>query len=117
LKFLRFNPQTFKPYTGRRDIPGLPLSVSPYPDASEPADCEAEASAEYTALCKVNMYEQKTRNTKNETTGEWKKTPCYKIREDYVSFGHRIESMVRLNRFIKMSNPGTMRSVGTWVLW
>jgi 23S rRNA maturation-related 3'-5' exoribonuclease YhaM len=33
-------------------------------------------------LCKVNMYEQKTRNVKNEATGKWEQAPYYKIRED-----------------------------------
>ncbi|MDR3302588.1 MAG: hypothetical protein LBT01_08720 [Spirochaetaceae bacterium] len=53
-------------------------------------------------LCKVNMYERKSRNVKNEKTGAWEAVPCYFVRADYISFGHGIESMLRLNRFIKM---------------
>nr|AGS54127.1 putative HD superfamily hydrolase [uncultured bacterium contig00021] len=53
-------------------------------------------------FCKVNMYETKMRNTKNEKTGNWEKTPYYRVRDDYLSYGHGIESMLRLNRFIEM---------------
>jgi hypothetical protein len=53
-------------------------------------------------FCKVNMYEATTRNVKNEKTGVWEKVPAYKVREDYMSFGHGIESMLRLSRFIQM---------------
>ena len=53
-------------------------------------------------FCKVNMYEEKTRNNKNEETGIWEKVPFYKVRDDYISYGHGIESMLRLNKYIKM---------------
>jgi hypothetical protein len=53
-------------------------------------------------FCKVNMYEEKTRNSKNEETGKWEKIPCYKVRDDYLSYGHGVESMLRLNKFIPM---------------
>jgi len=53
-------------------------------------------------LCKVNMYQKTTRNVKNEETGVWEKVPCYKVRDDYISYGHGIESMLRLNRYIEM---------------
>ncbi|MDR1972467.1 MAG: HD domain-containing protein [Treponema sp.] len=56
-------------------------------------------------LCKVNMYEPKTRNVKNEKTGEWEKEPFYAVRQDYISFGHGIESLLRLSRFISLSDP------------
>jgi hypothetical protein len=51
-------------------------------------------------LCKVNMYEIKIRNSKNEETGNWEKVQYYKIKDTYLSFGHGIESMVRLNKYI-----------------
>jgi hypothetical protein len=53
-------------------------------------------------LCKVNMYDKKTRNVKNEKTGAWEVVPCYVVRNDYIAYGHGIESMLRLNKFIKM---------------
>jgi hypothetical protein len=48
------------------------------------------------------MYETKMRNSKNEETGVWEKVPFYKVKEDYLSCGHGIESMLRLNKFILM---------------
>jgi hypothetical protein len=53
-------------------------------------------------FCKVNMYEIKLRNVKNEETGAWEKAPYYKIKDSYISYGHGIESMLRLNKFIAM---------------
>ncbi|GHV83215.1 hypothetical protein AGMMS50212_05550 [Spirochaetia bacterium] len=53
-------------------------------------------------FCKVNMYEIKTRNVKNEKTNKWEEAPYYSIRNDYLSYGHGIESMLRINEFIKM---------------
>jgi hypothetical protein len=53
-------------------------------------------------LCKVNMYEVKFRNVKNEKTGEWEKAPFYKVRDDYQSYGHGVESLLRLSRFINL---------------
>jgi hypothetical protein len=53
-------------------------------------------------FCKVNMYEVKTRNVKNEETGNWEKAPYYSVRKDYIAFGHGIESMLRLNKYIPM---------------
>ena len=53
-------------------------------------------------LCKINMYETKLRNSKNEESGEWEKVPYYKVKDDYLSYGHGIESMLRLNKFIQM---------------
>ena len=53
-------------------------------------------------LCKVNMYETKERNVKNEETGNWEKKPYYSVKDDYLSFGHGIESMLRLNKYIVM---------------
>jgi hypothetical protein len=53
-------------------------------------------------FCKVNMYEVKTKNVKNEETGKWETAPYYSIRGDYLSYGHGIESMLRLNEYILM---------------
>jgi hypothetical protein len=53
-------------------------------------------------LCKADMYEIKTRYQRNEETGNWEKTPCYKVRDSYFSHGHGVESMLRLNQFIPM---------------
>jgi hypothetical protein len=53
-------------------------------------------------LCKVNMYETKPRNVKDDKTGEWKKEAFYVVRQDYLSFGHGIESLLRLSRFISL---------------
>jgi hypothetical protein len=54
-------------------------------------------------ICKANMYESKLRNVKDEKTGEWKREPFYAVRQDYISFGHGIESLLRLSRFINLS--------------
>jgi hypothetical protein len=48
------------------------------------------------------MYEIKTKNSRNEETGNWEKVPYYKIKDTYLSFGHGIESMLRLNKYIAM---------------
>jgi hypothetical protein len=53
-------------------------------------------------LCKVNMYEKKSRNVKNERTDAWESVPCYAVRADYLSFGHGVESMLRIGRFIEL---------------
>jgi hypothetical protein len=53
-------------------------------------------------LCKANMYETKLRNVKDEKTGEWKKETFYTVRQDYISFGHGIESLLRLSRFVSL---------------
>jgi hypothetical protein len=53
-------------------------------------------------LCKVNMYEQKLRNVKNEKTGEWEKEPFYTVKPDYIAFGHGIESLLRIAKFIEL---------------
>jgi len=53
-------------------------------------------------LCKVNMYEMKTRNIKNEETGSWEKAPYYRVSDSYISYGHGIESLLRLNKYIAM---------------
>jgi hypothetical protein len=54
-------------------------------------------------LCKANMYESKLRNVKDEKTGEWKKEAFYMVRQDYISFGHGIESLLRLSSFVDLS--------------
>jgi len=53
-------------------------------------------------LCKVNMYEIKERNVKNEENGNWEKKLYYTVKDDYLSYGHGIESMLRLNKYIVM---------------
>ncbi|MCL2804378.1 MAG: hypothetical protein FWD26_00360 [Treponema sp.] len=56
-------------------------------------------------FCKVNMYEIKLRNAKNEESGVWEKVPFYKVRDDYLSYGHGIESILRLNKYIAIPEP------------
>jgi len=56
-------------------------------------------------LCKVNMYEIKTRNVKNEESGIWEKAPYYRVSDSYLSYGHGVESMLRLNKYIAMPDP------------
>ena len=53
-------------------------------------------------LCKVNMYETRERNVKNEENGKWEKIPFYRVKEDYLSYGHGIESMLRLNKYVAL---------------
>jgi hypothetical protein len=63
-------------------------------------------------FCKVNMYEIKLRNVKNEETGAWEKTPYYKVKDSYISHGHGIESMLRLNKYIAM--PDSWNQAVRW---
>jgi hypothetical protein len=53
-------------------------------------------------LCKINMYETKSRNVKNPKTGNWDTEPFYSIKKDYLAFGHGIESMLRINKWIQL---------------
>jgi hypothetical protein len=53
-------------------------------------------------LCKTNMYETKLRNVKNNATGNWEAEPFYSIRKDYLAFGHGIESMLRVNKWLQL---------------
>ena len=53
-------------------------------------------------LCKVNMYETRLRNVKNEENGNWEKVPYYKVKANHISYGHGIDSMLQLNKFITM---------------
>jgi 23S rRNA maturation-related 3'-5' exoribonuclease YhaM len=63
-------------------------------------------------LCKVNMYEVKTKNVKNEITGVWEKAPYYSFRKDYIAFGHGIESLLRIDAFISL--PESWRHAIRW---
>ncbi|MCL1994075.1 MAG: hydrolase [Spirochaetes bacterium] len=56
-------------------------------------------------FCKIGMYEIKVRNSKNEKTGSWEDVQFYKVKEEYLSFGHGVESMLRLNKYIAMPEP------------
>jgi hypothetical protein len=53
-------------------------------------------------LCKANMYETKLRNVKNKETGSWETEPFYSVKKDYLAFGHGIESMLRINKWIQL---------------
>jgi hypothetical protein len=68
------------------------------------------ASCLFHDLCKVNMYEQKLRNVKNEKTGEWEKEPFYTVKADYIAFGHGRESLLRIAKFIELP-PSWMHAV------
>jgi hypothetical protein len=63
-------------------------------------------------MCKVNMYESKMRNVKDEKTGEWKQEPFYTVRQDYISFGHGVESLLRISKFMTM--PEAWRHAVRW---
>jgi hypothetical protein len=63
-------------------------------------------------LCKVNMYESKLRNVKDDKTGEWKKEAFYMVRQDYISFGHGIESLLRIGKFISL--PDSWKHAVRW---
>ncbi|MDR3249305.1 MAG: hypothetical protein LBT39_11025 [Treponema sp.] len=63
-------------------------------------------------LCKVNMYEQKLRNVKNEKTGEWEKEPFYSVKQDYIAYGHGIESLLRIAKFIEL--PESWKHAVRW---
>jgi len=63
-------------------------------------------------FCKVNMYEVSIRNSKNDQTGVWEKVPYYKVKDDYLSYGHGIESMLRIDKYITM--PEAWRHAVRW---
>jgi hypothetical protein len=43
--------------------------------------------------CKIGVYEETTRNVKNDETGKWEKQPWYKYRASPWPFGHGVTSM------------------------
>jgi hypothetical protein len=54
--------------------------------------------------CKVNMYTVDYCNQKDES-GQWKKVPYYRVRDDYVACGHGGESMLRIMGVYNLSEP------------
>jgi hypothetical protein len=69
-------------------------------------------SALFHDLCKADMYEVTYRNVKNEATGVWEKAPRYVVRHDYLVYGHGIESLLRIEKFLKL--PECWRQAVRW---
>jgi hypothetical protein len=60
------------------------------------------AAAFFHDLCKVDMYEVRKRNVKNEKTGQWSAENYYSVKKDYLAFGHGVESQLRINEYITL---------------
>lgn len=58
-------------------------------------------------LCKVNFYTVKTRNAKNEQTGQWEKVPYYSI-NDTLPYGHGEKSVYMISGFMRLSRIEAM---------
>lgn len=58
-------------------------------------------------LCKVNFYTVKTRNAKNEQTGQWEKVPYYSI-NDTLPYGHGEKSVYMISGFMRLSRMEAM---------
>ncbi|MCH5208088.1 MAG: HD domain-containing protein [Oscillospiraceae bacterium] len=71
----------------------------------------SEESAAVAALlhdvCKVNIYNISYRNTKNEKTGQWEKTPYYSI-DDKLPYGHGEKSVYMISGFMRLSREEAM---------
>lgn len=55
--------------------------------------------------CKIGLYEQFTRNVKNEHTGQWEKVPSFKIADvkRNTTLGHGAASMYLISQYIRLS--------------
>jgi len=58
-------------------------------------------------VCKTNIYQESTRNAKNETTGVWEKVPYYKI-EDSLPYGHGEKSVYMIGGFMRLTREEAM---------
>lgn len=77
------------------------LAVVRCSDLNIPKDSVA-ISALFHDVTKANYYVSSTRNVKDETTGVWRKEPCYKT-EDKLPLGHGEKSVIILQSFIKLT--------------
>ena len=77
------------------------LAVVRYSDLNIPKDSVAIAAL-FHDVTKANYYVSSTRNVKDETTGVWRKEPCYKT-EDKLPLGHGEKSVIILQSFIKLT--------------
>ncbi|MCH5196397.1 MAG: HD domain-containing protein [Oscillospiraceae bacterium] len=58
-------------------------------------------------ICKVNIYNISYRNSKNEKTGQWEKTPYYSI-DDKLPYGHGEKSVYMISGFMRLSREEAM---------
>ena len=77
------------------------LAVVRCSDLNIPKDSVAIVSL-FHDVTKANYYVASTRNVKDETTGVWRKEPCYKT-EDKLPLGHGEKSVIILQSFIKLT--------------
>lgn len=77
------------------------LAVVRCSDLSIPKDSVAIAAL-FHDVTKANYYVSSTRNVKDETTGVWRKEPCYKT-EDKLPLGHGEKSVIILQSFINLT--------------
>lgn len=69
--------------------------------------------------CKIGLYEQFTRNVKNEHTGQWEKVPSFKIADvkRNNTLGHGAASMFIIGQYIRLSYEEALAirwHMGTW---
>ena len=53
--------------------------------------------------CKIEFYEQYTRNVKDESTGKWNKESAYRYKGSCLPFGHGVTSMFIAQKFFKLT--------------
>lgn len=59
-------------------------------------------------VCKANTYQISFRNTKNEETGAWERTPYYTINEQLPYGSHGAKSVFLVQRYIKLTEEEAM---------
>ena len=58
-------------------------------------------------ICKINKYQESTRNVKNEQTKQWEKIPCYIYRDETFEIGHGAASVIQLQHFVNLTSKET----------
>ena len=55
-------------------------------------------------ICKINRYEESTRNVKNKDTGQWEQVPFYATREDTFEMGHGALSVYYIQKYMHLTD-------------
>lgn len=55
-------------------------------------------------ICKINKYEESTRNVKNKETGQWEQVPFYATREDTFEMGHGALSVYYIQKYMHLTD-------------
>ena len=67
--------------------------------------------------CKIGMYEEYTKNVKNEDTGKWESVAAYRTNMKGVPLGHGVTSMFLAGRCFKLSTEEALAirwHMGAW---